>query len=102
MALMARFRSELAVTERTREVARIVLRQLAPSLGLMPAQAMTMQAAVALLPGWAGGMHGCSMPVVARPLVRAADFPLGGPRSWARQSKRSVFSFTCSVCAPIS
>src|SRR3546814_7826250 len=76
MALMARFRSELAVTERTREVARIVLRQPAPSLGLMPAQAMTMQAAVALLPGWARRMHGFSMPVVARPLVRAAAFAL--------------------------
>lgn len=87
-ALMTRFRSELAVTPRTREVARIVLRQPAPSLGLMPAQAMMMQAAVTLLPGWARRMHGFSMPALARPLVRASAFALAGTMRWAFKAER--------------
>lgn len=81
--LMARFRGELAVTERTREVARILLRQPAPSMALAPAQAMMMQAAVALLPGWARRMHGLDVPVVARPLVRVGAFALAGTMRWA-------------------
>ena len=87
-ALMTRFRSELAVTPRTREVARIVLRQPAPSLGLMPAQAMMMHAAVTLLPGWARRMHGFSMPALARPLVRASAFALAGTMRWAFKAER--------------
>ena len=87
-ALMTRFRSELAMTPRTREMARIVLRQPAPSLGLLPAQAMMMQAAVTLLPGWARRMHGFSMPALARPLVRASAFALAGTMRWAFKAER--------------
>lgn len=87
-ALMTRFRGELAMTPRTREVARIVLRQPAPSLGLLPAQAMMMQAAVTLLPGWARRMHGFSMPALARPLVRASAFALAGTMRWAFKAER--------------
>ena len=87
-ALMTRFRSELAMTPRTREMARIVLRQPAPSLGLLPAQAMMMQAAVTLLPGWARRMHGFSMPALARPLVRASAFALAGTMRWAFKAGR--------------
>ncbi|AMK25183.1 hypothetical protein K426_21379 [Sphingobium sp. TKS] len=86
--LMARFRDELAVTERTREVARRVLHQPAPSIALAPAQAMMMQASVALLPGWARRMHGFSVPVMAWPLVRVGAFALAGTMRWAFRGKR--------------
>lgn len=86
--LMARFRDELAVTERTREVARRVLHQPAPSIALAPAQAMMMQASVALLPGWARRMHGFSVPVIAWPLVRVGAFALAGTMRWAFRGKR--------------
>lgn len=81
--LMARFRDELAVTERTREVARILLRQPAPSLVMAPAQAMMMRASVALLPAWARRMHGLALPPLSRPLVRAGAFALAGTMRWA-------------------
>nr|WP_206377513.1 oxygenase MpaB family protein [Sphingobium sp. TB-6] len=86
--LMARFRDELTVTERTREVARRVLHQPAPSIALAPAQAMMMQASVALLPGWARRMHGFSVPVMAWPLVRVGAFALAGTMRWAFRGKR--------------
>lgn len=81
--LIADMRGELAVTARTREVARLVLDQRPPSLSAMPIQAMTFQAAVDLLPDWARDMHGLDGPSLTRPLVRAGTTGLARTLRWA-------------------
>jgi uncharacterized protein (DUF2236 family) len=81
--LIEDMRAELTVTARTQEVARLVLGQRPPSLSAMPIQAMTFQAAVDLLPGWARDMHGLSGPTLTRPLVRAGTAGLARTLRWA-------------------
>ncbi len=56
--LIKAMRPNLLCDARTREVARLVLRQQAPNRLAAPLQALTMQAAVDLLPPWARRMHG--------------------------------------------
>jgi uncharacterized protein (DUF2236 family) len=68
---------------RTREVARLVLTQPAPKLTAEPLQALTMQAAIDLLPAWARRMHGLSAPMLSRPLVRAGTFGMARTLRWA-------------------
>jgi len=82
-ALIRAMRGALAASERTREVARMVLDQRPPNLSALPIQAMTFQAAVDLLPGWARAMHGLSAPVLTRPLVRAGTTGLARTLRWA-------------------
>lgn len=82
-ALVAAMRPELAVDARTREVARLVLRARAPQRAAQPIQALTMQAAVDLLPGWARRMHGLSASTLTRPLVHAGTAGLAGTLRWA-------------------
>lgn len=82
-ALIRAMRGTLASSERTREVARMVLDQRPPNLSALPIQAMTFQAAVDLLPGWARAMHGLSAPVLTRPLVRAGTTGLARTLRWA-------------------
>jgi len=82
-ALIASMRPELAVDARTREVAAMVLGQQARSLSAMPVQALTFQAAVDLLPGWARRMHGLAGPRLSRPLVRAGTFGIARTLRWA-------------------
>lgn len=81
--LIAATRPSLAVTARTREVARLVLRQRPRKLALAPLQAVTFQAAVDLLPGWARRMHGLADPRPARPLLRAGAFGIAETIRWA-------------------
>jgi uncharacterized protein (DUF2236 family) len=68
---------------RTREVMGILRNQPTTSLVSGSFQALTMQAAVDLLPGWARRMHGLDNPLVARPLVRAGVFGVAQTLRWA-------------------
>jgi len=81
-ALVTAMRPELRVDHRTREVARFVLGQPAPSRAAAPVQALTFQAAVDLLPPWAQAMHGVGLGVRA-PLVRTGARTIAGAVRWA-------------------
>ena len=83
IALITRFRPALAVTDRTREVARLVLDQKPRSAASAPIQAMTFQAAVDLIPAWARAMHGLPGPLLTRPLVRAGTYGVAKTLRWA-------------------
>lgn len=86
-ALMASFRPELAVNARTREVARLVLNQPAPSLAMAPVQTMLMHAAVDVLPRWAKEMHGLDLLPLSGPLVRTGAFTLAHTLRWAFKAR---------------
>jgi uncharacterized protein (DUF2236 family) len=73
----------LRADARTREVARLVLRQPPARPALAPVQAVTFQAAVDLLPGWARRLHGLADPPLTRPLVRAGTFGIAQTIRWA-------------------
>ncbi|MEN2791583.1 oxygenase MpaB family protein [Sphingomonas oligophenolica] len=82
-ALIATMRPALAVDDRTREVARLLLAQGAPNLSAAPIQAITFQAAIDLLPPWARRMHGLSGSTLTRPIVHAGTFGLARTLRWA-------------------
>jgi uncharacterized protein (DUF2236 family) len=82
-ALIAAMRRELAVDARTRQVARMVLDQPAPSLAVKPFQALTFGAAVDLLPHWARAMHGLQGPGLATPAVRMGTRGVASTLRWA-------------------
>lgn len=81
--LIESMRPALRVDARTRDVSRLLLGQRAPSLAAEPFQALTMQAGVDLLPGWARRMHGLPAPALARPLVRAGTLGIARTLRWA-------------------
>ncbi|MGN6376464.1 MAG: oxygenase MpaB family protein [Sphingomonas sp.] len=81
--LMTAMRPALAASERTRQVARLVLGQQPAKLAMVPLQAVTFQAAVDLLPAWARRMHGLADPPLTRPLVRAGTFGVAQTLRWA-------------------
>jgi uncharacterized protein (DUF2236 family) len=85
-ALIAAMQGELAVDARTREVARMVLGQPAPSLALAPVQALTFAAAVDLLPGWAREMHGLRGSGLAAPALRLGTHGVASTLRWAFRS----------------
>jgi len=82
-ALIDGMRRELVADARTREVARMVLDQPAPSLAVKPFQALTFGAAVDLLPAWARAMHGLHGPGLATPAVRMGTRSVAGALRWA-------------------
>lgn len=82
-SLIATMRPTLAVDERTREVAHLLLTQRAPKLSAAPIQAITFQAAIDLLPAWARQMHGLSSSTLTRPIVHAGTFGLARTLRWA-------------------
>lgn len=82
-ALIAEFRRELRDTERSREVARIILNPQAAGLRAIPVQAVMAQAATDLLPRWARKMHGLNSSMLARPMVDAATFGMASTLRWA-------------------
>ncbi|RYD50308.1 MAG: DUF2236 domain-containing protein [Sphingomonadales bacterium] len=82
-ALIQSMRGELVADARTREVARLVLAQPAPSLSMKPFQTLIFEAAVDLLPGWAREMHGLSGPGLAKPVVRLGTGGIAGAFRWA-------------------
>jgi len=47
-----------------------------------PVQALTMQAAIDLLPAWARRLHGLRAPTLSRPLVRAGTFGVAQTLRW--------------------
>ena len=81
--LINAMRPHLDCDARTREVARLVLSQQGPNRLAAPLQALTMQAAVDLLPAWARRMHGLPVPVLSRPLVRAGTLGIARTLRWA-------------------
>lgn len=83
MALIETMRPSLTVTDRTREVAHLVLNQPSRSAASAPLQAMVFQAAVDLLPRWAREMHGLHGPVLTRPLIRAGTYGVAKTLRWA-------------------
>lgn len=82
-ALMATFRPELRADQRTREVARMVLSQPAPSLAAAPAQHVLFQAAVDLMPPWAKALHQRHVMLPALPIVRGGAFAMARTLQWA-------------------
>lgn len=82
-ALIESYRTSLIATDRSREVARIILKPPMVSVRAAPVQAVIGQAAVDLLPPWAARMHGLSRSLFARPAVDAATFGLAGALRWA-------------------
>ncbi len=82
-ALMARFRPELVGNERSREVARTILRQPAAKLRALPVQALLMQSGVDLLPEWARTMHGLRSSGLGRPALGVATTGLAKTLRWA-------------------
>ena len=81
--IMTDMRPELLVDARTRDVAHVLLDQPAPSFAAGPFQAITMQAAIDLLPAWARAMHGLANPGVGRPLLRASTYGVASTLRWA-------------------
>ena len=81
--LITAMRPQLFCDARTREVARLVLNQPAANRMTEPLQALTMQAAIDLLPDWARRMHGLAPPALGRPLVRAGTTGIARTIRWA-------------------
>jgi uncharacterized protein (DUF2236 family) len=81
--MIAAMRPHMVCDSRTREVARLVLRQRAARMMAEPLQVLTMQAAIDLLPPWARQMHGLHNPALGRPLVRAGTLGVARMLRWA-------------------
>jgi len=81
--LLLAARQHLRADARTREVARLVLTQRAANPMTEPLHALTMQAGIDLLPGWARRMHGLRQPLAGVPLLRAGTFGLASAIRWA-------------------
>ena len=86
--LIASFRSELAVDDRTRAFCDLVLKAPPRSLAEAPLHSLLMNAAVDLMPPFARKMHGLERPVVLRPVVRGATFGLASTVRWAFAGER--------------
>lgn len=82
-AYLTAMRPALRYDHRTREVARTLLRQPAPTLALAPFRRLTMDGAVDLLPNWAARMHGLGQPLVRRAGIRAGVAGVGSVMRWA-------------------
>jgi uncharacterized protein (DUF2236 family) len=89
-ALLAAFRADLMATPRTRQVARMILNQPAPSRAMAPVQVMLMQASVDILPRWAKDMHRLRGSSLSAPLVRTAAFTVASTLRWAFRGRRSA------------
>ncbi|MDB5679682.1 oxygenase MpaB family protein [Sphingomonas bacterium] len=82
-ALIAGFLPELNADERSREVLHLLLHQRPPSLMLVPFQALTMNAAIELLPEWARRMHGLAAPTFSKPAIRLGTRGIAETVRWA-------------------
>jgi uncharacterized protein (DUF2236 family) len=81
--LIEAMRPRMLCDARTREIARRVLTQPAPSLIAEPLQVLTIQAGVDLLPAWARQMHRLPTPLLGRPVVRAGTLGIAMTLRWA-------------------
>lgn len=86
--LIEDMRPTLRCDDRTREVARMVLSQKAPSPAAAPFLDMTLKAGVDLLPDWAREMHGLDSPPLSTPLVRAGTRAMAASLRWAFEAAR--------------
>lgn len=82
-AYLAMVRPRLLADARAREAARLLIETRPASAAMAPFQALTVGAAIELMPEWARRMHGLPMPLVARPLLRAGAGTLGAVLRWA-------------------
>ena len=82
-AIIRDFLPELKADERSREVLHLLLHQRAPSLMLVPFQALTMNAAVELIPDWARHMHGLATPTLSKPVIRMGTRGIAETVRWA-------------------
>jgi uncharacterized protein (DUF2236 family) len=87
-AYLQAMRPALRYDHRTREVARALLTQRAPTLALAPFRTLTMTAAADLLPDWAARMHGLAQPMAQRAGVRAGVAGVGTVMRWALKPTR--------------
>ncbi|KQU47527.1 histidine kinase [Sphingomonas sp. Leaf339] len=76
-------RPALRVDDRTREMARRLLRQPSPSLLNAPVNVVMMQAGVDLMPRWAATLHGLDVPVAGKPAIRLGAMGVGRLMRWA-------------------
>jgi uncharacterized protein (DUF2236 family) len=81
--LIQAMRPTLLFDARTREVGRLLLTQRASNALVEPVQALTVQAAIDLLPDWARRMHGLPTPLLGRKLVRAGTLGVARTLRWA-------------------
>jgi uncharacterized protein (DUF2236 family) len=81
--LITAMRPQMRCDARTREVARLVLRQPAPTRIAEPLQVLTLQAGIDLLPAWARAMHGLPPPLLSQALVRAGTLGVARTLRWA-------------------
>jgi uncharacterized protein (DUF2236 family) len=81
--LIEAMRPQLLSDVRTAEVARLVLDQRGGSAMAAPLEALTMRAAIDLLPGWARQMHRLPESRLGRPLIRAGTFGIAQTLRWA-------------------
>jgi uncharacterized protein (DUF2236 family) len=82
-AYLEAVRPALRYDERTREVARALLAEPAPSRAAGPAMAVTFDAAKDLIPDWAARMHGFRLSPVRRAAARVGVHALARPLRWA-------------------
>jgi uncharacterized protein (DUF2236 family) len=82
-AIVADFLPELKADERSREVLHLLLHQRPPTLMLVPFQALTMNAAIELLPDWARRMHGLPTPTLTKPAIRIGTRGIAETVRWA-------------------
>ena len=82
-AIIADFLPELRADERSREVLNLLLHQKPPSIILLPFQALTMNAAIELLPDWARHMHALRTPTLSKPVIRIGTRGLAETVRWA-------------------
>jgi uncharacterized protein (DUF2236 family) len=81
--LLDSMRPQLRCDARTRDVARLILTQPARTMMAEPLQALTMDAALDLLPAWAVRMHRLHAPDRRRPFVRAGTLRMARTLRWA-------------------
>jgi uncharacterized protein (DUF2236 family) len=79
------YRRELRVDDRTRTVARLLLRQRTHRFGTEPLLALTLRAGVDLLPAWAADMHCFNSAAMPRPIIREATRGVAHILRWALQ-----------------
>jgi uncharacterized protein (DUF2236 family) len=81
--LIDAMRPHLVRDARTREIARLILRQPAPNVLAAPIHGLAVQASIDLLPPWAQRMHRLRPQPLSLPLVRAGMFGVARTLRWA-------------------
>ena len=82
-ALLDAFRPELMADARTRRVRELILGATPKHLAAAPVQALLMQAAIDILPGYARSIHGLAKSRLTRPALSLATSGLSRTLRWA-------------------